>query len=367
MLKKLIIVGISSLSLTTFAKAPSTYSQVRTELQKVSQKELIFFVNSIVTNSLPSRMVGKPGHDKTRAYLLETIQKLDIKNSGKTATVSFAPDMNEVQSFYQKDFDTKVEGKIPKSNPEYEKWKKFTRYMQFLGEELKSHQGQNIIWEKAGLDSSKVLVITAHYDTISFDLNTLLVKDKEAMPGANYNASGMAVALGLIKTLASADLNYSVQVAFLDWQGIGYLGSRQYATDLKSSGKKILGVMNLEMLGQDTSFFDKTKKTGNMSVYSRDITSEVKWVTKLTEMGKKITEGVNFEIKPNNFDQSDTFRFWEKDIQAVTFSQNWEDDFNPKFYQSSLDTPETLNHETLYKSYQYIGGAALGTLLDITK
>ena len=367
MFKKLITVGIFSLSLGTWAKAPSTYSQVRNELQKVSQKELIFWVNTIVTNSLPSRMVGKPGHLKTRTYLMQSLQKIDAKNTGKILTVNFAADMNEIKSFYQKDFDQKVEGKIPPTNPEYQKWKRFTLYIQALGEKLKETKGENIIWEKAGLDSTKMLVITAHYDTISVDPNTLMVKENEAMPGANYNASGMAVALGLIKTLSTIDLNYSVQVAFLDWQGIGYLGSRQYAGDLKSSGKKIIGVMNLEMLGQDTSFFDKTKKTGNMSVYSRDLTEEVKWANKLTELGSRVNDGVKFEIKANNFDQSDTFRFWEKDIPAVTFSQNWEDDFNPKFYQTSLDTPETLNHETLYKSYQYIGGAALGTLLDITK
>jgi hypothetical protein len=50
-----------------------------------------------------------------------------------------------------------------------------------------------------------------------------------------------------------------------------------------------------------------------------------------------------------------------------TFSQNWEDDFNPKFYQTPQDTPETLNHQTLYSSYQYLGGAVLGTLLDISQ
>ncbi len=111
MFQKLIIVGISSLSLATFAKAPATYSQVRTELQKVSQKEIVFLVNSIVSNSLPSRMVGKPGHEKTRSYLLETIQKFDPKNSGKISSVSFVPDMTEVKSFYQKDFDTKIKGK----------------------------------------------------------------------------------------------------------------------------------------------------------------------------------------------------------------------------------------------------------------
>jgi hypothetical protein len=72
-------------------------------------------------------------------------------------------------------------------------------------------------------------------------------------------------------------------------------------------------------------------------------------------------------MKPIGFENSDNFRFWENGFIGGTFTQNWEDDFNPKFYQTPQDTPETLNHQTLYSAYQYLGGATLGILLDLTK
>jgi hypothetical protein len=369
-LKLWIILAICSFSCGVLARAPGTYFQVRSELQKISQKNLVEFVNQLVQTSAPSRMVGMPGHEKARDYILESIKKSDPKNAGKTTVVTFSPDIQEAKRFYQNDFDQKVVGKISKLHPDFQRWLKFTSYIKNEAEKLKDTSGENLIWEKNGLNPNKILVITAHYDTISFDQQTFTIQSKDPMPGANYNASGVAVALSLIKVLSSIDLNYTVQVVFLDWQGIAYLGSFQEAKELKAlskTGKSILGVINLEMLGQDTSFFDKTKKTGNMSVYLRQNPQEIKWVESLVQHGSKVTDKVSFEIKPNNFESSDTFRFWEQDLIAATFSQNWEDDFNPKFYQTTQDTPETLNHQTLYYAYQYLGGAVLGTLLDITK
>ncbi|HXH30246.1 MAG TPA: M28 family peptidase [Bacteriovoracaceae bacterium] len=370
MFKKLTTLAIFSFSLTVSAASPSTYYQVKTELIKTSNKQLTDWVKEIVKVSVPSRMVGSKGHAQVRDYLKTTVEKLDPKKSGKLIVTNSVADIKEARNFYQRDFDQKVEGKIPKTHPDYKKWAGFTTHMQQQAERLQGVDVSNIVWEKTGLNQNKVLVVTAHYDTISLDDKTFTIKEKEAMPGANYNASGVAVALGMIKTLAAFDLNYSVQVVFLDWQGIGFLGSYQYARDLKdlqAKGKDILGVINLEMLGQDTSFFDKSKKLGNMSAYVRDVTAEKTWTKKLLEHGSKISQKVTFELKPNSFDRTDSFRFWEKDFKSVSFSQNWEEDFNPKFFQSPQDTPETLNHETLYHAYQYIGGAVISMLLDITK
>lgn len=325
------------------------------------------FVNQFVKASAPSRMIGLPGHDKAVTHLRETIAKLDPKNTGKIVITNSPADVEAVKKFYQDDFDQKLEGKVPPSNPEYQKWFRFTNYMKNLADQKKSAPVVNLIWEKEGINTNKVLVVTAHYDTISHDKNTFLVNEKEPMPGANYNASGVAVALGLIKTIAETDLNYSVKVVFLDWQGLGFHGSYQYAKELKSSGKQIMGVVNLEMLGQDSTFNDKTKKLGNMCVYTRDSSDEVKWTKKLIEHGEKITNKVTFEHRPNGFNNSDNFRFWDQGFLSATFTQNWEEDLNPKFYQTAQDTPETLNHETLWYSYQYVGGVVLGTLLDLTK
>lgn len=362
---KLIILGIFSFSLVAFGRAPSTYTQVKYDLQKNSQRDVLKVLNQFVKESAPSRMVGMPGHEKAKNFIINSIKAHDPKNTGKLIIDTFTADVAEARRFYQNDFDTKVEGKVSKLHPDYQKWLRFTTYMQQTAERLKVHQGVNVIWEKTGLDANKTLLITAHYDTISHDPNTLLITEKNAMPGANYNASGVSVALSLIKVLAQIDLNYSVQVVFLDWQGIGFLGSHHYGQELKKSSKKVMGFLNLEMLGQDTSYFDKTKKTGNMSVYHRP--QDEKFIQALNLHGSKITSNVTFLAKPQGFENSDNIRLWENGLSGGTYSQNWEDDFNPKFYQTPQDTPETLNHETLYHSYLFVGGAVLGTLLDITK
>jgi len=364
---KLTLVLISSFISSVGLCAPSTYSQMKSLLDKSSQKDVVGLVSEVVKVSAPSRMIGKPGHQKARDWIAAKVGSFDPKGSGKLIQEKFLPNIEAAKSFYQKDFDQQLEGKVPTTHPEYQKWLKFTQHMKLTADSLKDTSAVNLIWEKTGINTKKWLVITAHYDTISHNPQTLLIDDKANMPGANYNGSGVAVLLSLIKVLAQTDLNYSVQVVFLDWQGVGFLGSLQHAQALKRSGREVMGVMNLEMLGQDTSYFDKTKKTGNMSVYYRSEPQEESFVKQLTGHGKMITEKVSFEMKPKGFENSDNIRFWEEGFLAATFTQNWEEDFNPKFYQTPQDTPETLNHDTLYHGYRYLGGAALGMLLDITK
>jgi hypothetical protein len=365
---KLITVAIFSLSVSAFARAPGTFTSVRSELGKISQRNLITTLNSFIKPSLPSRMVGQPGHESAQKFIEFTIKETDSKNTGTLSTISFKPDFDEGKDFYQRDFDQKVEGKLPKNSPDYNKWLVFTNYLKRQLDSLQNTEAHNIVWEKAGINTKKILVVTAHYDTITVDPKSMTINMKAPMPGANYNATGVAIALSLVKVLSQIDLNYTVRIVFLDWQGIGFLGSYQYAKLLaqeKKSGKEILGVVNLDMLGQDTSFLDKTKKTGNMVLYGRP--SDGSLARALLDKGSRMGTKVKFEFRPNNFEQSDTFRFWEQDLGAVTFSQNWEEDFNPKFYQTSQDTAETLNHETFYGAYKFIGGAVLGTLLDITR
>jgi hypothetical protein len=364
-LLRLIILVIFSFSASLFAKAPSSYTQLRYEVDKMSQKELITLLVDFVKAGAPSRMVGMPGHDQARDFILQTIKTYDQKSSGKITLDEFEPDVSEAERFYQSDFDQKIEGKFDPSSAEYLKWLKFTMYMKQSAQRLKSAKGSNIVWEKAGADPSKVLVVSAHYDTISLDPETLLITEQKSMPGANYNATGVSVALSLIKLISQIDLKYTVQVVFLDWQGIGFLGSHRFARELKASGKTVMGFINLEMLGQDTAFFDKTKKTGNMCVYYRP--QDEGFIQALTNHGSRINNRITFLPRPTGFELSDNIRFWENGFLGATFSQNHEDDFNPKFYQTPQDTPETLNHSTLYSAYQYLGGAVLGTLLDLTK
>lgn len=365
--KLIIILIFNLLAPIAEAKSPSTYGQLKLEVERTTKKNLMDFISGLVKSSAPTRMIGSPGHQAAVDFLTSEIKKLDPKSTGSLKIATFTPDVSEGQQFYQRDFDEKLEGKVPATHPEYQKWLNFTLHMKENVQKLSTNQGVNIIWEKAGINSGKILIVTAHYDTISHDPNTLLVKTNAPMPGANYNASGVAVALSIIKLLSQLEFNYSVQVVLLDWQGMGFLGSYQHARELKNSGKNIMGVINLEMLGQDTSYFDKTKQTGNMVVYTRSLAAEEQWVAKLSQYGQKFTTTISFENRPKGFENSDNIRYWEQNFLSATFTQNWEDDFNPKFFQTPQDTPETLNQDTLYHAYKYLAGAVGSILLDLTK
>jgi Zn-dependent M28 family amino/carboxypeptidase len=321
---KLIILGIFSLTQGALAKGPANYFQLNSLISELTQAELIKWVNELVTVSAPSRMVGQPGHAQARSYIEAQVKKLDIKSRGTITQQTFTPEVE------------------------------LALHQAQLARRLHTTPGVNIIWEKRGI-SDKQLIITTHYDTFS--------EKAGPMPGANYNATGVAVALGLIRLLAPLDLNYGVQVVFLDWQGPGLLGSLHHAKTLPA--QHILGVVNLERLGQDTTYFDRQKKLGNMSVYVSGAKAE--WLTTFLQHGAKLTKRVQFELKAKQLPQSDSRRYAEQGLKVATFSQNLEDDFNPKFHQTPEDTPETLNHSTFYHSYLFISGVVLGTLLDISK
>ncbi|MEG4806644.1 M28 family peptidase [Microcoleus sp. F8-D3] len=83
----------------------------------------------------------------------------------------------------------------------------------------------------------KPIVIGAHYDTVP------------GTPGADDNATGVAVLLELARDIASAPLKYPVQLVAFDMEEYGYLGSSHHAAKYKQQQKSIRLMISLEMLG----------------------------------------------------------------------------------------------------------------------
>jgi hypothetical protein len=131
-LRKIFLLLIISCSFPAFSRAPGSWTQLKNDLQNVTLRNLVSFVNDFVKASAPSRMVGLEGHDKGRDWIVETIGKLDSKKTGKLTVSKTAPETDSIKSFYQKDFDEKVEGKIPANHPDYKKWQTFTTFMKGL-------------------------------------------------------------------------------------------------------------------------------------------------------------------------------------------------------------------------------------------
>jgi len=380
-IKKIFLISLSlSLCFMSFSvqtKQPrkiKTMTKVKGLINKqVKNKNFEKILRKFVGCCRPSRMVGSKGHQKVIPYLSKVIESLDPENTGTVTIHRFKPDVEHAIKQYQNDFDKEIAAKLKPNDAVFKKWDGFTKNMISTISSLKNLQGKNLIWEKKGKSSDEILIVGAHYDTIANDKKTLLITPEVAQPGADDNASGVAVALGIISLLAKIDLDKTVRVIFWDFEEVGFLGSRAYVQNhlkqLKS--ENIIGNLNLEMLGNDSTRNDKNGRKGNMKVYTRkpsikDYLQDMKLANLMTDLGKKITKSVTFSIVPNGFNSSDHINFWAVGIPAITYTQNWEDDFNHARYHTANDFVETLNMRTLYNSFRHIAGAVMGYSLGIS-
>ena len=84
------------------------------------------------------------------------------------------------------------------------------------------------------------IVIGAHYDAVP------------GSPGADDNASGVAVLLELARLFQAEPLRYPLQLIAFDLEEHGLIGSQAYAAHLSQQHQKIRLMISLEMLGYRT-------------------------------------------------------------------------------------------------------------------
>jgi hypothetical protein len=357
----------------------TNFSRLKSYIRKeVKRREVEQSLRSFIRQTHPSRMVGSSGHNKAIPHLKEQIIKRGA-NSSLARKISmevqtFTPDVKWASGIYLDDFEQKIKPNYSSNHPEYQKWNRFTRQRVELLEKLAKLRGANLVWEKQGADSSnKVIILGAHYDSLVSDPNTLETLPGAQMPGADDNASGVTVLLALIKVLAPLKVKHTVRVIFFDFQELGFLGSKAYVTLNQKQLKKesIYGMINLEMLGHDTVVEDTSKQSGNMRTYIRKTGSgdgfkrDRVLANTILDAGARLGSRVNFDLIPNGFDSSDHLPFWQAGIPAMMMTQNWEEDFNHRGFNSSNDFSETINFVTLHHSAQFIAAGVLSWALGL--
>ncbi|GAB1538157.1 hypothetical protein NUACC21_08150 [Scytonema sp. NUACC21] len=114
-------------------------------------------------------------------------------------------------------------------NPQMEK---------FTGKQLEdTREGINIFAERPGTNKEAgSILVAAHYDTIFFS------------PGADDNASGVAVVLEVARLLSSVPTTKTLQLAFFDLEEAGLLGSKAFVTN-KAHLENLRSVIVMDMVG----------------------------------------------------------------------------------------------------------------------
>ena len=100
----------------------------------------------------------------------------------------------------------------------------------------------NVVAEIPGADDSEVYAMMAHFDTINLE-------NPRVAPGADDNASGIAVTLEVARILSGYQLNHPVRIAFVNAEEVGIIGSPAWARESNNKNVPIAGVFNVDSVG----------------------------------------------------------------------------------------------------------------------
>jgi hypothetical protein len=182
-------------------------------------------------------------------------------------------------------------------------------------------------------------LLTAHYDHLGFGWPDAHAGDEGKLhPGADDNASGVAVMLELAKVLAAGPppARTLVFVAFTGEES-GLQGSRHYVEHPPFPLEKTIGVINLDTVGR---LHDK-----KVSVLATGTATEWQHIFR----GAGFTTGVEGRMIPESLESSDQKSFVERGVPAVQIFT----DPHPDYHRPS-DTVDKLDAAGLVKVATFV-------------
>jgi len=212
---------------------------------------------------------------------------------------------------------------------------------------------ENIIVEIEGTGTAdEILVVGAHYDSVWLS------------PGADDNASGIAVLLETARTLLGKEFRKTVRfVAFANEESPFYatemMGSLVHLQSILTMKENICGMISLEMLGYYSEVPDSQQYPFPLKYFYPDTGSFVAFVGNtrsrvflrnaigyFREAGRFPATGIAVPIALlSDIRRSDQYGFWQQGIPAfmITDTAN----FRNPFYHTGGDLPHTLDYDKM--------------------
>lgn len=248
----------------------------------------------------------------------------------------------------------------------------FTDMQYIPRSEVVNNKGhRNIVVERYGLrHRDKIVVIGAHYDSVILS------------PGADDNASGVAVLLELARKFSDKRLAYTTRfVAFVNEErpyfGRDDMGSMYHAKRSKERNEQVIGMFSIEMVGYYSdqphsqryppivrSFYPDRANfiafVGNLM--SRDFAHTS--ISSFRNSAKLPSEGL---IAPRflvpDIRRSDHSSFWFHGIPAIMITDTA--NFRNRRYHRATDTFNTLHYPSMALLVDGLGGMLESMSSDI--
>jgi len=200
--------------------------------------------------------------------------------------------------------------------------------------------------KKVGSSSEKIILICAHYDSKASTEKDWDWATSQA-PGADDNATGVAVMLEAARILRWNDYAHTIRFVALDGEEVDLLGSKYHASQANSRTENIVAVINVDMVGYNWQF-DIV-----------DVVSDVNsaWIANymdIASFGYQIKLDVR-HITDGSIHYGDQKPFWDEGYNAVMIVENvtpWRDSARYKanpFFHTYRDTFDKVNINLVYK------------------
>ncbi len=229
--------------------------------------------------------------------------------------------------------------------------------------EWRGAEFRNVLATRDGSDPARPwLLVGAHVDS------------RPRTPGADDNATGVAATLEVARLLRAAPLAATVQ--FVGWNleelqalPLHYaLGSRAHARMLREQGRRLAGVLNLEMLGYTSerqrvpaglrlvkripqrgdflAAIGDTRSRALLETFERAARAHVPIVPLVVPLSGWLLPDVR---------RSDNARFWDEGFASLLITDTA--DLRSPHYHRPTDTPETLDWDFLARSTAAVAAA----------
>lgn len=206
-----------------------------------------------------------------------------------------------------------------------------------------SESGSNVIAiQKGVVYPDSILIISAHYDSV-----TLYCADDDA--------SGTSTVLEAARILSKYEFEYTIIYALWDEEEIGLLGSRAYAQSAAMNADKIVGNLNMDMIGYD----------GNddhlFEVHLNKSPKTLRLYNELVNTFNKNNLDLELFTASNGITNSDHSSFWNVGYGAILITEAYtNNDFNPNYHNKD-DRIEGFNLEY----YHEVSKLTIATLTEL--
>ncbi|MDY8137028.1 M28 family metallopeptidase [Aquimarina sp. 2201CG5-10] len=187
----------------------------------------------------------------------------------------------------------------------------------------KYFEGSNIYTIiKATTSSDEYVILGAHFDSV------------QDCPGANDNATGVALVYSVAKKLAVLKKrNKNVLIIFFDQEEWGLIGSRAFSEYIKNKNLNVHSVHTIDQMGWD--------EDGDRAIELELPT------TALKNLYAKEAKKMNIPVYTTEVNSTDHQAFRERGFKAVGITEEYENHDTTPFYHSTGDIYQTVNFEYL--------------------